>query len=78
MNRTKTLCPCCGKLLFTLGALAESAGAVADGPDIEHDRGGHFMCCRHCGKRVVFESVAGGPSGPSFRLADIQLCVLCQ
>ena len=78
MARTKTMCPCCGGVLFTLGALAESVGAVADGPVISHDKDGAFMCCRHCRKRVVFEPVAPGQAETTYRVGDTQLCAPCR
>ena len=76
MERKPTICPCCSKVLFTLGVLAESEG-TADGPIVRRDENGHFMRCRHCRKRVAFQSVAGDPTKTTYRLAPTQLCAPC-
>ena len=71
----ETMCPCCGKVLYALGPVAQSVAGVANGPKVESDQHGHFMRCPHCSKRVILQSTKT-PVGAGFALATTQTCVL--
>ena len=72
------LCPCCGKVLFTMGALRANPLVLGStGLDFQHDQHGSFMPCPHCKKRVIFVT-APSPVGTGWRVGDTQPCADCQ
>ena len=73
MERKKTNCPCCKKLLFALGA-TESEGLHADSLKLETDSSGKFMTCRSCDCRISFSHEVGDQGQIMYRVSDVQEC----
>lgn len=72
-----TPCPCCkGELYRRVFVDPRGVWAfVGDLPPIQHDnKGGHFMKCPHCSKRVEMVHVEVPPAGVGWDLAPVQRC----
>jgi DNA-directed RNA polymerase subunit RPC12/RpoP len=64
----KIPCPHCGDVLYQLGLLDDHGvwGKLPNAPSLENDKGGYFMSCPYCSRRVDME-VTSSPIGAGFR-----------
>jgi DNA-directed RNA polymerase subunit RPC12/RpoP len=70
-------CPCCGAVLYRLYELTKKGSSVwlvtDNSPRVEADKGGHFIECPNCSKRVEMIEDPRLP-GFSYTISPHQAC----